>query len=70
MPTVLRTYPRVAAWVGLTVAFVVLILVATLGRDLTVPQYVGLALVGTAVAGIAAGLAIDGPGQDAESARD
>ncbi len=70
MPTVLRTHPRVAAWVGLTVAFVVLILVATLGRDLTAPQYVGLALVGTAVAGIAAGLAIDGPGQDAESARD
>ncbi len=70
MPKAMRTHPRLAAWLGLTVVFVVLILVATLGRDLTALQYVGLALVGTAVAGIAAGLTIDGTDQPVESARD
>ena len=59
MRTTLAGHPRFFAWVGLSLVLVALILLASLGRELQVSQYLGLAAVAVVTAGISVALVFD-----------
>ena len=48
--------PRLSAWAALSVVFVALILIVSLGRELDVWQYAGLSAVSVAIAGLCVAL--------------
>ena len=56
MRAALAGHPRILGWLALSLLLIALTLVASLGRELQVPQYLGLAVVAIVTAAISVAL--------------